>query len=136
VPFDYARRIANKGGTRATASPANAIGNLTWLSQRQNGLDGFSNRWAVMDTERDHENLVARGMLWRLSQQEGAPAALELYGGLRDAVIEGRIADVTEEFDEFCRTRSDWMVHQMREWLEQSLPDSAVWWLGGTAESA
>lgn len=136
VPFDYARRIANKGGTRATASPANAIGNLTWLSQRQNGLDGFSNRWAVMDTERDRENLAARGMLWPSSPQGGSPAALELYGGLRDAVIEGRTADVTEEFNEFCRTRSDWMVHQMREWLEQPLPDKAVWWLGGTAKSA
>jgi len=136
VPFDYARRIANKGGTRATASPANAIGNLTWLSQRQNGLDGLSNRWTVMDTERDRENLAARGLLWRPSSNEGSPSAIELYDKVRDAVLDGGVAEVKEVFDEFCRTRSDWMVHKMREWLERPLPDDAVWWLGGTAESA
>lgn len=136
VPFDYARRIANKGGTRATASPANSIGNLTWLSQRQNGLDGLSNRWVVMDVERDRENITARGMLWRLSPNEESPTALELYNDIRDAVIQDRAADVTEKFGEFCRIRSDWMVHRMREWLEQPLPDGAVWWLDGASESA
>ena len=57
VPFTFARRIVGKGGTRATASPANAIGNLTWLSHRQNGLDALADRWTVMD----------RGARWRES---------------------------------------------------------------------
>lgn len=129
VPFDCARRIANKGGTRATASPANAIGNLTWLSQRQNGLDGFSNRWTVMHPERDHANLVARGMMWPSSPNEDAPTALALYERLRVAVSEGRSSDAEESFAGFCRVRSDWMVRQMRQWLEQPLTDAAAWWL-------
>lgn len=136
VPFDYARRIVNKGGTRATASPANAIGNLTWLSQRQNGLDGFSNRWAVLDTANDYENLAARGMLWQSLSNEQSPSAIELYEQIRDAVIDGRAVEVKEVYDEFCRIRSDWMVHKMREWLEKPLPDGAAWWLCGTEESA
>ena len=57
VPFTFARGIVGKGGTRATASPANAIGNLTWLSHRQNGLEALADRWTVMDRERDGENL-------------------------------------------------------------------------------
>lgn len=130
VPFDYARRIVGKGGTRATASPANAIGNLTWLSQRQNGLDGLSNRWTVMDAERDAENLAARGMLWQ-SSRDDAPTALNLYEKIRDAVLDGRGADAERPFDAFCETRTDWMVQQMREWLEQPLADSANWWLEG-----
>ncbi len=135
VPFDYARRIANKGGTRSTASPANAIGNLTWLSQRQNGLDGFSNRWTAMDPERDYENLAARGILWRSSSDAESPTALGLYEGVRDAVRSGRVADAADSFEAFCSVRSDWMVHRMREWLEMPLTEAAVWWLDAGAES-
>ena len=130
VPFDYARRIAGKGGTRATASPANAIGNLTWLSERQNGLDGFSNRWTVMDAALDRGNLIARGMLSQSSSDENSPTALILYEGIRDAVLDGRVADAEQLFEEFRETRGLWMVQQMRAWLEQPLTDTARWWLG------
>lgn len=132
VPFRHAKRIADKGGTRATASKANAIGNLTWLSQRQNGLDGLKDRWTVMDIDRDYDNLVARGMLWRASLDEGSPTAIELYEKIRDAGVNRNTSAVKEMFDEFCRIRGDWMVYKMREWLEEPLPEGAKWWLGGS----
>jgi len=133
VPFDHARRIVGKRGTRATASPANAIGNLTWLSQRQNGLDGFSNRWTVMDVQRDHANLLARGMLSRSSADENAPTALSLYEVVRDAVWAGTGADAEQSFSAFCETRGEWMISQMREWLEEPPADGAAQWLEGGA---
>jgi hypothetical protein len=111
--------------------PANAIGNLTWLSQRQNGLDGFSNRWTVMDAALDRGNLTARGMLSQSSSDENSPTALILYEGIRDAVLDGRVADAEQLFEEFRETRGLWMVQQMRAWLEQPLTDTARWWLGG-----
>jgi hypothetical protein len=88
VPFSLARQIVGKGGTRATASPANAIGNLTWLSRRQNGLDALADRWTVMDRERDGENLAARGMLTKVSGQEDPRTTLAIYEELRDMVLE------------------------------------------------
>ena len=133
VPFDYARRIVGKGGTRSTASPANAIGNLTWLSQRQNGLGGFSNRWTVMDIEHDGRNLDARGMLSRSHLDENSRTALDLYVELCDAVLNERKVDAEQLFYSFCEIRSDWMVRQMREWLEQPMTDAAAWWLGAEA---
>lgn len=63
VPFAIARQIVDKGGTRATSSPSNAIGNLSRLSHRQNCLSAFADRWAVLDEERDGANLDARGIL-------------------------------------------------------------------------
>ena len=32
-------------------------------------------------------------------------------------------------FADFCVARSKWMVEQMREWLQESLPDDAREWL-------
>ena len=66
-----ARQIVNKGGTRATASLANAIGALTWLSRRQNTLNALADRWTVMDQERDSDNLDARGMFARVKMGDG-----------------------------------------------------------------
>lgn len=133
VPFTFARQIVAKGGTRATASPANAIGNLTWLSRRQNGLDALADRWTVMDPERDRENLAARGMLARGSADEDSRTALALYEQLRDAVLDGgwRRDQVGTQrlFDAFCAARANWMVEQMRDWLEEHLSDEAGEWL-------
>ena len=133
VPFALARQVTGKGGTRATASPANAIGNLTWLSQRQNGLGALSDRWAVMDLERDGANLEARGMLARYLDQEDARSALELYEALRTSVARGGWREVQAEaqtlFDAFCRVRARWMVTEMERWLGEPLPEAASWWL-------
>jgi len=135
VPFAVARPFVGKRGTRATSSQANAIGNLTWLSCRQNGLDALSDRWTVMDTEGDGENLAARGMVARSSAGDGSPTALALYEELRDLVLEGRVMEEQERarslFEAFCNARATWLVDQMREWLEEPLPGEARKWLEG-----
>ncbi len=121
VPFSIARQIVNKGGTRATASPSNAIGNLTWLSRRQNGLDALSDRWTVMDPTRDLDNLKARGML---------DSVLAVYEKLSAAVIAGNLnSQQKNDFDELCASRTTWMVEQMTDWLNVPLPAETKTWL-------
>lgn len=123
VPFVFARQIVNKGGTRATASPANAIGNLTWLSHRQNSLEGLAEKWAVMDNEGDRANLEAHGMLAPAAAEGGSSTALDLYTKLQAAVFDnGWHKDQPKAallFEAFCRARADWLVAQMRHWLEE-----------------
>jgi hypothetical protein len=121
VPFSIARQIVDKGGTRATASPSNAIGNLTWLSRRQNGLDALSDRWTVMDPRLDEDNLKARGML---------DSVLTVYEKLSAAVIAGDLGSQQKnDFEELCASRTTWMVEQMRGWLDMTLPADANAWL-------
>ena len=110
VPFADAKKIADKGGTRATASPANAVGNLTWLSARQNGFTGFSQQWAVLSPERDEANLRARGLL---SGEPGA-RAVDHYKTLKD-LPDG--PERGELFRRFCEARIEWMKEEMRSWL-------------------
>lgn len=135
VPFSLARQIVGKGGTRATASPANAIGNLTWLSRRQNGLDALADRWTVMDREQDGENLAARGMLTPVSGGEDPRTALAIYEELRSMVLDETCNQeqprAASLFRSFCDARIDWMVEQMRGWLNEPLSDGAREWLGG-----
>ncbi len=128
VPFTDAKGLAHQeGGTRATASPANAIGNLTWLSSRQNGFKALSDQWAVMDRDRDFENLIARGML---AAADGGRTALDLYEELQAAKITGSLASKSDVFTAFCRARTDWMVAQMAEWLNEPLAAGEAEWLG------
>jgi len=133
VPFTFARQIVGKGGSRSTSSPANAIGNLTWLSQRQNGLDGLSDRWTVMDRERDNENLWARGMFAQVPSRRGFDTALMLYEKIQATVIDGSTPlnqpEIQETFKQFCNARVDWMVEQMRRWLKEPLSREAKEWL-------
>lgn len=130
VPFASARQIVNKGGTRATASPANAIGNLTWLSRRQNTLDALADRWTVMDQERDAENLAARGMLERVAGDGTPQTAVALYEQLRDAMLhEGDPIALQPLFMAFCAARTAWMIRQMRRWLGEPLSEEAREWL-------
>jgi hypothetical protein len=133
VPFVIARQIVNKGGTRATASPANAIGNLTWLSRRQNTLDALADRWTVMDRERDRDNLAARGMFAHTEAEAESRSALALYEELQKAVLDNSwVLDQPRThltFDAFCNSRAAWMVAQMRDWLEEPLSDEACEWL-------
>jgi len=132
VPFAFARQIVNKGGTRATASPANSIGNLTWLSRRQNGLEALSDRWTVMDREHDVDNIAARGMFAPASDED-RHAAIDLYEKLRQAVVDGSWRQEQEKaqglFDSFCEARAEWIIGQMRDWLQQPLPNEANEWL-------
>ena len=112
VPFSTARKITDKGGTRATASPANDIGNLTWLSARQNGFEhGFSDRWAALNEGVDRANLGSRGFLHRSSAANRR--ALDCYQELFSL----KAAAPKELFNEFCAIRREWMVAQMTEWL-------------------
>lgn len=130
VPFASARQIINKPGTRATRSQANAIGNLTWLSRRQNTLDALADRWTVMDPDRDRNNLDARGMFSSSSTSGSSQTALSLYEQIRDAMLQEREPIKLQAlFADFCVARSKWMVEQMREWLQESLPDDAREWL-------
>ncbi len=133
VPFTIARQIVDKGGTRATASPSNAIGNLTWLSRRQNGLDALSGRWTVMDRDADSANLAARGMLAPTTTGGETRDALSIYEDVRDSVLTDTWRNdkdkAKEQFGAFCEARTAWMVKQMREWLEAPLSDDARRWL-------
>lgn len=133
VPFSVARTIVGKGGTRATASPANAIGNLTWLSSRQNGfVVGFADRWAVMDSDRDRANLVARGMFSASSAAGSERIALDDYQELKaiDPLQDERDS-AQKLFDAFCDARAKWLVEQMEEWLKEPLSEEAKKWLPG-----
>jgi hypothetical protein len=130
VPFASARQIVNKGGTRATASPANAIGNLTWLSRRQNTLNALADRWTVMDQERDGDNLDARGMFARVKMGDGSRTAIALYEQIRDAMLqESDPVSLQPLFTSFCAARTEWMIGQMRNWLQEPLSDEAREWL-------
>ena len=135
VPFAIARQIVGKGGTRATSSPSNAIGNLSWLSHRQNGLSAFADRWAVLDEERDGANLEARGILAPAEFAGRQCNVLAIYNQLRDLVLlEGEAWKFQRDkalglFDAFCHGRAAWMVEQMKRWLEEPLTSGAASWL-------
>ena len=112
VPFSTARKITDKGGTRATASPANDIGNLTWLSARQNGFEhGFSDRWAALNEGVEQANLGSRGFMRQspITHRRALDCYHELYSL--------KAAAPKELFNEFCAIRREWMVAQMTEWL-------------------
>lgn len=134
VPFAIARQIVDKGGTRATASPSNAIGNLTWLSRRQNGLDALSDRWTVMSKELDESNLRSRGLLAPAGGDEAARSVFDLYHRLREVVLDGswraNQARAQDLYAAFCDGRASWLVDEMKAWLEQPLPRPAAAWLG------
>jgi hypothetical protein len=132
VPFTIARQVVDKGGTRATASPSNALGNLTWLSQRQNGLDALADRWTVMDEGWDHDNLAARGLLAETEVDGMVRRVLDVYRELRGLVQaedwKDRQATAQSLFAAFCEGRARWVVDQMRHWLDDDLgPDAARW---------
>jgi len=130
VPFASGRQIANKGGTRATASPANAIGNLTWLSRRQNTLDALADRWTVMDQERDADNLDARGMFASVEVGGTPYTAVALYEQIRDAMLrEVDPVELQPLFTSFCAARTEWMIGQMHSWLEEPVSSEASEWL-------
>jgi hypothetical protein len=117
VPFVNARKFAGKGGTRATASPANAVGNITWLSARQNGFNGFSDQWAVLSEKRDEQNLRARGLLFG----EPGGRALDYYESLNDIHKNlGGMASAEELFEKFRTARLEWMKQEMKTWLDDS----------------
>lgn len=139
VPFSIATRIVGKGGGRATASPSNAIGNLTWLSRRQNSLEALSDNWTVMDLETDRENLEARGMLAPV-RIDGRPATvldayLELSRGLSngDEALTSQPEHWQLLYDALRKGRSEWMIGQMRGWLEKPLEAEVLGWLKGEA---
>lgn len=139
VPFSIARQIVNKGGTRATASPSNAIGNLTWLSRRQNGFEGLGDRWAVMDRKRDGDNLQARGMTASVELEGRQRDARALYEELQGIIVpddswrenldKEKAQRLLELYEAFCKARSDWMIEKMREWLNEPLGEGALRWL-------
>lgn len=136
VPFSIARQIVDKGGTRATASRANDIGNLTWLSHRQNGLEALCDRWTAMDRAQDTNNLAARGMFARADFEGTDSEVLGLYETLQNMALNKNPwnGKADELFAALCKGRRDWMVEQMRAWLEEPLSAEALAWLGDEAQ--
>lgn|GEM_PF-1864335 len=138
VPFAIARQVVDKGGTRATASPSNALGNLTWLSQRQNGLDALADRWTVMDESVDLDNLVVRGLLAETEVEGTRRRVVDVYRELRALVQpedwKARQATAQTLFAAFCEGRARWVVEQMRTWLEADLGLEAAGWLSDADE--
>lgn len=135
VPFSIATRIVGKGGGRATASPSNAIGNLTWLSRRQNSLEALSDNWTVMDLGIDRENLEARGMLAPVTIAGHSATVLDTYLELSRGLAYGEEPLTSRRehwqslYDTICKGRSEWMIGQMREWLERPLESAVLGWL-------
>lgn len=133
VPFVHAARIVNKRGTRATASRANAIGNLTWLSHRQNCLNGLADRWMVLDQDIDGDNLAARGFLAPTTVEGELKMVVDAYDELVEMFSNGDNLDMKSAsnlYDAICEGRRKWMVEQMRSWLETELSPGARFWLG------
>lgn len=137
IPFTIAKQIADKGGTRATSSPSNAIGNLTWLSRRQNGLNALSDRWTVMDRKSDADNLAARGMFASVEINDEKHMVIDIYEKLSTCVLvdaeslQAHREETLHLFTAFCKGRTDWIIDQMRFWMEEPLSAEAEWWLGG-----
>jgi hypothetical protein len=128
VPFSDARRIVNKQGTRSTASPANDVGNLTWISSLQNGFDyGFDDRWMVLDAPTDAANLRARGFVDPDSDAESAKALFERMGARVGA---NEFAAAAEDFATFCAYRRAWMRRRMTAWVTAELRAGAAELLG------
>jgi len=126
VPFAKAREIVGKRGPRGTVSSANNIGNLTWLSRRQNGLTdcGLSDRWAELTAEKDTDNLKARGFL-AINASTGR-SALDNYLALAVMGQQALTSDEADErYDEFTSLRREWMKDQMRTWLDEPLPEGS-----------
>jgi len=134
VPFVHAARIVNKRGTRATASEANAIGNLTWLSHRQNCLSGLADRWMVVDRDIDKDNLAARGFFAPATFDGEARMVVDAYDALVKQFSEEGNPDIkrAEHLYEALREgRRKWMVEQMRSWLCTDLSPESQRWLDG-----
>lgn len=128
IPFSIAKQIVQKRGSRQTRSRANAVGNLTWLSSRQNGLGkhGLADRWAVLDRERDAENLKARGLMTVTADGD----AVWVYEQLQKALSAKDSNRAQELFTTFCEARSEWMIGKMEDWLKISnLTAEAIRWL-------
>ncbi|MFM2245349.1 MAG: hypothetical protein RL071_1423, partial [Pseudomonadota bacterium] len=137
VPFSIARVITGAQGSRATASAANVIGNLTWLSHRQNHFEALSDRWSEFDPTRpgEEENLAARGLRGPAADQRDA---LAVYGELRafltapekrDPPTKAELTAAKLLFEELCAARQRWMVERMRAWLDEELSAEVCAWL-------
>jgi hypothetical protein len=130
IPFVVAKRIIGKGGSRATTSPVNAIGNLTWISRRQNSLEGLADRWTAMDIEIDQENLNARGILVNINGSE--KTVLEVYNELIMILkneCKNKIDKAKYIYEVFCDSRKQWMKEQMKSWLLEEIPHESQKWL-------
>lgn len=111
VPFVFARMLVDDSPTRASSSAANGIGNLTWLSQRQNGFNGLAERWAVLDPHRDADNLKARGL-------DGK--AWDLYQKISNGLLQDTPAEeLKESYKAFCEERQQWLIGEMGRWLQE-----------------
>lgn len=130
VPFATAKQLCGKAsGTRATASPANGVGNVTWLPARQNSFDtGFGDAWAVFDDHVESENLRARGLLHTNDQGR---RAVDVYRELRRAWFEKGDNERVDAspFERFTQIRRAWMVQEMTAWLRELAEGVDPTWL-------
>jgi len=124
VPFVDAHKIVRRGGNRNVASPANQVGNLTWLSARQNGMEnGFWERWMIMGDPEQDRNLTARGFGFSLDGQTAAESYRKLFEG-RGSVKD--LHTLLEEFERFCAIRREWMNKEMARWLDDRSKDAVL----------
>lgn len=132
VPFAKARQILGISGTIASASPANAIGNLTWLSRRQNCLDGLADRWTVIDREIDRDNLTARGFLSSATIDDEIRIVVDAYEELMRLFSKDDELDINRTqyiYKTFCEGRKQWIIEEMCSWLCKDISPEAQSWL-------
>lgn len=128
VPFVRAKAIVGK-------TKANSIGNLTWLSHRQNCLTGLSYRWMVLDAEKEGSNLDARGFHAPATVNGKKTNVLDVYESLRDLLPchqeQFNKEYVKELYNALYDGRQKWMVEQMKDWLAEDLSHGAMSFLIG-----
>jgi hypothetical protein len=124
VPYMHGRqfeRILGQSGRGGNAE-INQIGNLTWLSERQNGfVDGLGSNPAVLTGETP-VNLRAHFLVpFRADEVESSPTVLERYEAIAAwcgaSATERDTVAAREHFQKFAATRERWLKEAMSAWL-------------------
>ena len=89
-----------------------------------------------MDRQADADNLAARGMLATVYVNGSERTVIDVYEDLSCRVLAGLDSwrsdreGILRLFEAFCHGRANWIVDQMRVWLEEALLADAALWLG------
>jgi hypothetical protein len=128
IPYMHGRqfeRILGQSGRGGNAE-INQIGNLTWLSERQNGfVDGLGSNPAVLTGETP-ANLRAHFLVpFRADEVESSPTVLARYEAIAawcGASASERDTDAARDhFQKFAATRERWMKEAMSAWLNEAV---------------
>ena len=128
VPYAHGRALEGTQGQsgRSGNGDVNGVGNLTWLSSRQNALPdsgGLGANWAVFNAE-PPLNLRAHFLApFRDGEAEESPTVLDHYEQLAAWSAGPRSKAETEAaaktFQAFTTARVAWMQQAMSDWVDE-----------------